>query len=146
MALGPKYFVGPHYTYFILWCISIYNTINRPSCSHHTKIFKKMIVCILCITHDGLRDYTLLFSLDFNLANSETIHLKSMLFVKSASKRDKSHSLSWPTVERSWFITLFSTENGQHSKRSLSFRASDGQCKVNSDIYFQFIFFYWTGT
>jgi len=69
----------------------------------------------------------------FQFGNSETIHLKSMLFVKSASKRDKSHSLSWPTVERRWFITLFSTENGQHSKRSLSFRVSDGQCQVNSE-------------
>ena len=34
-----------------------------------------------------------------------------MLFVKSASKSDKSHSLSWPTVERSRFFTRFSTEN-----------------------------------
>jgi len=53
------------------------------------------------------------FFLDFNFANSETMHSKLMPLVKSVSmvKWTKSHRLSWPTVERNWFFTLFSTEN-----------------------------------
>jgi len=38
----------------------------------------------------------------------------------------KSHSLSWPIVERSWFFTLLNKEN------DLSFRVSDGQSQIKS--------------
>ena len=54
------------------------------------------------------RHLTIAVFLYFNLANSATILSKLMLLVKTASmvKRDKSHILSWPTVERSWLFTL----------------------------------------
>ena len=56
----------------------------------------------------GQRHWTIAFFLYFNSKNSATILSKLMLLVKTASmvKRDKSHILSWPTVERSWLFTL----------------------------------------
>ena len=80
----------------------------------------------LYIVHQSSQITWLLFSLDFNLANYETIHSKSMLFVKSASEREVTQLVL--TNSRTQLIH----HSLQHGKRSLSFRVSDGQCQVNS--------------
>ena len=101
---------------------------NKPSVMQPSyQNFLKIIVCTLYINHDRLRHYTLLFSLDFNLANSVTIHSKSMLFVKSASEREVTQLV----LATSW--TQLIHHSLQHGKPSLSFRVSDGQCQVNSE-------------